>query len=235
MTEEIYVAKFLICLAIFLKASQLDLKERIVPNRYWKLMLLAVTPFNVVEFLSYSTFDFVFAIIQIAFVSSLAYLLYKIGAYGGADAKALMALSYAFPHYPEVGSFPLLIKGFSFAFSTLANAVIAAPLLAIYMFLSNLIKGNVSKGEVFYSFIGTKVRVENFPEFYNLLEIARDGKVEKVRRGVEPDEKILRELGKLKKEVWATPALPFLVFLTAGLIVAFFVGDVLIYVLSFIL
>ena len=235
MIEVIYAAKFLICLLVFLKASQLDLRERRVPNKYWKIMILAVTPLNLLEFSTYSHFDFVFAAVQISFVSSLAYLLYRLGAYGGADAKALMALSYAFPKYPEVFGFPLLIKGFSLAFSTLANSVIAAPLLALYMFFLNALKGNLSRKDFFYAFVGIKVKVRSFPKFYNLLEVVEEGKVRRVRRGVEPDEKMLKKLEELRDEVWATPALPFLVFLTAGLVLAFFVGDVLVYVLSFIL
>lgn len=57
-----------------------------------------------------------------------AYLLYYIGAYGGADAKALMVLTVAFPVYPKILIFPILNTGFGvFSFSVLSNAVISTP------------------------------------------------------------------------------------------------------------
>ncbi len=237
MTGEIYAVKFLLGLLILIKASQLDLKERRVPNVYWKVFAIVMTPLLALEFLElrYTIFTITLAAFQFAFVSLLAYLLYRIGAYGGADAKAIITLAYAFPVYPSVYVFPLINKSFSFSFSTLSNAVVVAPILALYLFFTNVAREGVRgiKGNLLYYFVARKVSVENFPRFYNLLEFVENGEIKRVKRGVEANEEILNELKRLGvKEVWATPALPFLVFITAGYVFAFIFGDALLFLVQ---
>ncbi|WP_290596647.1 MULTISPECIES: A24 family peptidase C-terminal domain-containing protein [unclassified Archaeoglobus] len=231
--------KFILVFGFLLYACKLDIESRIVPNRVWKYMLiltLPITIFQIVTELQPQLF-YMLAGIQILMVVSLAYFLYYIGAYGGADAKALMCLSVIFPFYPTFNGFPMLNFGFgSFAFSTLANSVIAAPALLIGMFIRNLAVEGVRglKGNFLYYLTGYKAKVDNLPKFHNLLEyVDENGKLRRVRRAVEPDEELIERLrGKKIETVWVTPALPFLVFITAGYIAAFFLGDLLYLLIS---
>lgn len=231
--------KFILVFGFLLYACKLDIESRIVPNRVWKYMLiltLPITIFQIVTELQPQLF-YMLAGIQILMVVSLAYFLYYIGAYGGADAKALMCLSIIFPFYPTFNGFPMLNFGFgSFAFSTLANSVIAAPALLIGMFIRNLAVEGVRglKGNLLYYLTGYKAKVDNLPKFHNLLEyVDENGKLRRVRRAVEPDEELIERLRRKKIEtVWVTPALPFLVFITAGYIAAFFLGDLLYLLIS---
>ncbi len=238
----IYLIKCLIALAFLLYACLLDLRERRVPNRLWKYMIVVIVPFVAAEFLvgKHDIYDVLFAFLQFVLIFGLAYALYYLGAYGGADAKALMVLSLLFPFYPTLDfqsiTFPLLNTGFGvFAFSTLSNSVISAPGLVLILFMRNLIKEGFRelKGNFFYYFIGYRVDAANLPKFHNLLEyVDSKGKIVRLRRGVEPDEEILYRLkraydrGKVKK-IWVTPGLPFLVFITAGFLISIIAGNLL--------
>jgi len=233
--------KFLIVLGFLLYACKLDLESRIVPNRVWKYMLLASLPITAYQIATgnYLTIQYLVAGFFVLIVIVLSYTFYLIRAYGGADAKAIMCLAIIFPFYPTFNGFPLLNQGFSFAFSTLANSVIAAPLLMIFMFVRNLMREGLRglRGNILYYFTGYKAEVKNLPKFPILLEFINEyGEFKRVRRAVEPDESMLERLRKSDVEkVWVTPSLPFLIFLTIGYIVAFIFGDLLYLVISTIL
>ena len=245
MEGVITAVKFLIGLAFLIQASRMDLRSRIVPNRVWKLMLLSLLPFTVVEvlFFPHTLIELYLAFFQAIFVISLAYLFYRLGFYGGADAKALMVLAVTFPFYPSLSPFPILIRGFSLAFSTLANAVIFAPLFALYFLIINLVKegvGGFAESKLYY-FIGKRVPADSIPEHHSLLEYVDDhGNVVRLRRGVEPDSRMLKRLERAKKDgtlerVWVTPQIPFIVFMTIGYVMALVLGDVLSYVVIWLL
>jgi len=226
--------KFILVLGFLLYACKLDVESRIVPNRVWKYMLIITLPIVIFQIVTepLPQLFYMLAGIQVLMVISLAYLLYYIGAYGGADAKALMCLSVIFPFYPTFNGFPILNFGFgSFAFSTLANSVIAAPALLVGMFIRNLVVEGVRdlKGNLLYYLTGYKAKVDSLPKFHNLLEyVDEDGKLRRVKRAVELNEELVERLRRKKIEtVWVTPALPFLIFITAGYVAAFFLGDLL--------
>jgi preflagellin peptidase FlaK len=238
----IYLLKYAVVACFLFYACVLDLRERRVPNRLWKLMLLSTLPIVFAELLILhpNFFALSFALIKFLLMFGLAIGLYYAGAYGGADAKALILLSLIFPFYPSIKfqlfSLPILNSGFGvFAFSTLSNSVITAPGLVIILFIRNLIREGLKglKSDLFYYFIGYRVEAMNFPKFHNLLEyVDSKGKVVRLRRGVEPDEEILHRLkkayekGKIER-IWVTPGLPFLLFITAGYLISIFLGNLL--------
>ncbi|AIY90923.1 A24 family peptidase C-terminal domain-containing protein [Geoglobus acetivorans] len=240
--EGITAIKFLTGLAILIYASRLDWKSRIIPNRVWKVFLAALLPFVFLELVLYPhlRFELYLAIFQAVFVILISYVFYCLGFYGGADAKALMVISVAFPFYPSFSVFPVLMKGFSFAFSTLANAVIFAPLFVVYFLIRNLLKEGARgfRKYPFYYFIGKRVDAESIPEHHALLEFVNDkGEFTRVKRGVEPDSAMIKALKKAKREgkvekVWVTPQIPFIIFITVGYVIAFFLGDVLTYLIT---
>lgn len=92
-------------------------------------------------------------------------------------------------------------------------------------------------GNLLYYFTGYRVDAGRIPRFHNLLEYVNSGKLVRVKRGIEPAEKMLRDLTEAKREgkidkVWVTPGLPFLVFITAGFIILIVIGDVLFEIIS---
>jgi preflagellin peptidase FlaK len=234
-SDAIYFSKVIVAFIFLIQACRLDLNTRRVPNRLWKQMVIIFVPLNAVEFLmlGYKFNHILFSLIQFGVVFSLAHLLYYIGAYGGADAKAFMVLSLAFPIYPKILIFPLLNWGFGIlAFSTLSNSVIFAPIVLLYMFARNLMKEGLKNihGNLLYYFTGYRVSTASIPPFHNLLEfIDEEGKLIRVKRGREPDEKLLQRLKKAREieKVWVTPSLPFLLFITIGFFISVVVGDLL--------
>ncbi len=234
--EVLNLIKIFIVFLILIYASIHDLKDRIVPNKVWIFMILSVFPLTLFEFIyfNYGINIIIFSIIQFILISTIAYLFYYFGVYGGADAKAFITLSIIFPIYPEIYEFPILNKGIGiFAFSVLSNSLVLIPFLLVLFFLRNIIKEGTKnlKKDFFYYFIGIKVDARNIPRFYNLLEyVNEEGKIVRVKRGIEPTKDILENIAKNKKikTLWATPALPFLVFIAFGFLLAVFVGDIIV-------
>ncbi len=224
MRDELYLAKFLIGLAFLIVASKMDLDKREVPNKVWKYMFLAIFPLTLIELIVYN--ELLIAVVQTVLVVGLSLLFYYLGLYGGADAKALIVLAVLFPHYPEFLFFPLY-RGLSFAFSTLFNSVIFAPFLPIVFLFRNVIKEGFDRKNLLNYFIGKRVNVNEIPKHHALLEfIDEKGNLARVRRGVEPDEAIIKRLKEAGiKKVWVTPQIPFIVFITFGYVVAFFIGS----------
>jgi len=226
-----YIVKISLAIPFLLYACKIDLEERRVPNKVWKYMLILFLPIVFIEYIVVK-FNLIFAALQFLLIFSLSYLLYQSGMWGGADAKALIVLSASFPVFPEISALPLLNKGFGIlAFSTLSNSVIFSPAVVIYVFLKNL-KSGLKNGNPIYYFTGYQVDADKIPRFHNLLEFIDKGKIIRVKKGIEPDEKMLMGLKKAKKagridKVWVTPGLPFLVFITAGFLISAIIGDIL--------
>ncbi len=215
------ILKVLVTLLILLKASVEDLKTRMIDDRLWIAMLLVAIPLDVLEYFV-KPFNLIFALIQFSIIFAFANVMYYLLRFGGADCKAIICLSVMFPTYPVL--FPWVVKGVIFTLSVLINSVIFAPLIALYFFLRNAVKGNFSK----LMFVGYKVSIDKIPKFHNLLQFVRDGKLVYSFSGVEIDKKSIEELKELGiKEVWVTPALPFIVFITFGFVLAVVFGDIL--------
>ena len=154
---------------------------------------------------------------------------------GGADAKALIALSIIFPYYPAVGSFPLLSPDngyaqlvFPFSFVVLINAAIIVALLPIGFAVKN-----ISSREFEYPFglLGYKMDVENArSKFVWLMERIEDGKLVRYTRP-KRDEDLESELDLLSKaghkRVWITPKIPFIIPISISLIFSVTVGNLL--------
>ncbi len=229
------LVKIFITFIIFIKASIHDLREREIPDKFWIAMVISGLILDAIQYFI-EPYDLMLAVIQFILIFALANFMFYVAGFGGADAKALIALSVMFPVYPDIGTLPLINKGVGiFAFSVLSNSVIIAPFLALCFFIRNVRERD---GRLLYRFIGVKVDADRIPRFYNLLEyVDEDGKLVRVVRGIEPNEAMLRRLKEAKEKgiidkVWVTPALPFLVFMTAGFVVSVVFGDVLVWLIG---
>jgi len=220
------IVKVLVTLLIFVRASVEDLKTREIDDKLWLIMIALAILLNVIQFLQ-KPFNLIFAVVQFVFIFILANVMFYLLNFGGADCKALICLSVMFPVYPEI--FEFTVRGFIFALSVLTDSVIVAPLIALYFFVRNALKGHFAKT----MFIGYKVKVDEIPKFHNLLEWVENGKIVRSLRGIEFDENVVEELKRMGvKDVWVTPALPFIVFMTFGFIVAVTLGDLIFLLLS---
>lgn len=117
--------KVIVCLAFLVYASYLDLRTRRIPNKVWTMMLVAGSFCIVPEIFMYGQEYLVRILLSFVSATIIMILLFRLKAFGGADAKALIVISVLFPMD-------------LFAFQVFMNAVIISVLVPIYLFLRNL-------------------------------------------------------------------------------------------------
>jgi len=250
--------KLAISLPFFFYSSYLDLRTRRVPNRVWKLMLLTLSGFLLYEALNGGT-PFLFHLI-FSFFSSffLAYMLFRIRIFGGADAKALIVIGTLFPIYPALElygyNFPLLgiPPAGLFSFTVLENAFLFTVAVPLGIFCYNLFHYTpVMLKKPFYLFFAYRIKISDLRK---LLEEGKhirlaerfelnNGKLNPsfAGRGITVNHNILSRLeahekdGLLENTIWVTPGLPFMVPLTVSFVLAVLVGDLIYYIMTKIL
>jgi len=179
--------------------------------------------------------------------------------FGGADAWALIFIAFCIPTYPMM---PLPLTppfeaspiGF-LAFSVLINALFLNLVAPVGIFLINIAKGN--RAPLQYMFFGFPVKGDKIQESWGFVMedfTEKNGNVERKFIGFwdslrrmrsdegriytknlrEHPEEYENELGIYKKagNVWISYAVPFIVPIAAGLIMAIFCGDLLFTLMS---
>jgi len=177
------------------------------------------------------------------------YVFGRMHLFGGADAWALIFISFAvptFPFTPLLGNPPL---GF-LAFSVLINALILNLAAPLGIFVINILRGN--RAPLMYMFFGFPVQgdriqeswgfvMEDFEEKNGTISRKFIGFFESIRRMYAGSERVytkdLREhpgdfteeltLYKKAGTVWISYAVPFIIPITAGFITAIVFGDFL--------
>ena len=222
---------------LLLVAAFMDAREREISDAVWIAMLLASLVFLAVDF-----DPSIFTSLTVASVLALA--LYKLN-FGGADIKAIFAIALLFPRYPKFACFPLAgIPPLEiFVLSVVTNALILGISAPLTLFVANALRGNFSP----LMFLGIKVPADSLRnrKFFRLMHApnapnapnAKSAKCKYVWGGLEPSEEYLRQIEDaakrgIVKEVWITPELPFVVFLTAGFFTASLLGDFIFMLLS---
>jgi len=249
------LARTTITLSFLFYASWSDYKTREVSNSLWILFAPPAFTLTFMELYLTEPSQLLSYGICFGLTSAFAVILFYSGGFGGADAKALMCLALALPFYPNNLLMPLSnqISPILFPITVFSNSILLAAATAIYMLLHNIIwhqrtgKKLFDEEHVKESFgrkllvlmTGYKVSVNKLKEKWHLypledLEDSEDGfkrklvlipKDESRNAIVERLAKAV-ETGKIQDTVWATPGLPMLIFITAGLIIALFFGDI---------
>jgi len=255
-------ARVLLSLAFLTYASWSDFKKREVSNMVWVIfapLAFALTSLQIYTLNLTSSPEFVQQTLYVYALSftvtfTLSYILFYAGAFGGADAKALICISIAFPSYPIY----LLQPQFGFVsplfpVTTFSNGVLLASLSVFYAVIRNLVWKHRTGKKLFGGFemeskwrktltflCGYKVKTEELEKREHLypledIRVVGTGKGER-KLVVMPKDENRKEIverilnaarqGKLQNEVWVTPGLPLLIFITAGFIVALFFGDI---------
>jgi preflagellin peptidase FlaK len=157
---------------------------------------------------------------------------------GGADAKALIALSLLFPAYPELAGLPVLelndpasLNILPFPVLVLFNGAILTLLVPIGMLLVNLVRRDIRFPLMLF---GTRMSIEEAEKKHVWpMERAADGKVRTVlfpRSDDEADWDALRAAGVDRP--WVTPKVPFLIPLTLAVPFSLLLGNLLLYLMG---
>ncbi len=248
--------RVILTLSFLFYASWSDWKKREVSNKVWAVLgpvALLLTSVQYVLFAKDLIESLVFYGLSCAVMSGLAIILFYAGAFGGADAKALICLSLALPHYPiYLLSSPQPYYSPLFPITVFSNSVLLAAFTVVYALLRNLLWKLKTGSKLFEGLetesLGRKLlalltgykthvaKLERYDYLYPLEDISATGESPIDRKLLmmpkdEDREKIVARIldaartGRIPDKVWATPGLPMLIFITAGLIVALVFGD----------
>ena len=173
----------LVAVPVFGWAAYRDVKTRRIPNQIWgplavfAALLLLWDAYTVVTGPGGRLF-FLQVSISLGFVVPLSYGFWRIGGFGGADAKAFMLIAVLFPVYPTylltTPSVALPLEPTTlgvFSLTILSNTVLAGVIYPL-----GVAAGNVARGEFALAmFIGKPVAVEALTEQYGRLLESPDG------------------------------------------------------------
>ncbi len=216
-------------------ASLLDLRTRRVPNNVWlALGFLSVLLF-VYDWAAEGRFNWATALVAIGGMLLMYVLWYVHILAGGADAKALMAISILLPQ-PIVwtllgATFPLWPSPMPGVIVVLANSVLAFALAPLLLFLFNLARGDVRFPAML---LGYRMPLAKTRDAFVWVvdHVDTEGKRRQLLfPSAMGDEDYDANLDRLEqageKRVWVTPKIPFMVPLLFGFVATFFVGDIL--------
>jgi len=227
------VIRLITGITILFYASYTDIKTRRASNILWILMGVVGAILLIIQYLT-TGFENLYYLLFIPIMIGLVYALFQLRLiFGGADAKALMAISILVPIEPAIGQIPIWKGGIMpFSWSIFANSLIIFILIPISLLIFNITKKNI---QFPYSFLGYKMNVIKAKEkFVWPLEKLEEGKRKFIYMPKDFDAQ--EELAEFEKnnitEIWVTPKIPFMVPLLIGFIFAFIFGDILFYLLD---
>ena len=226
--------RFIVGIAVLSYASYTDIKTRRASNILWLIMGSIGAILLLIQYFTIGFGDKINYLIFIPIMIGFVYLLFQMRLiFGGADAKALMAIAILIPLEPTISQFPIwggsLMPSSWYIFS---NSVIIFLLFPISLLIFNLAKRNISFP---YCLLGYKMSLKKAREkFVWPLEKIVDGKRKFVYMPKEFD--VEKELDEFEKynitDIWVTPKIPFMIPLLAGFICAFIFGDIMFYIMS---
>jgi hypothetical protein len=168
----------LLCLPLFGWAAVRDIRTRRVPNRAWLPLLALGVALLAWDFSSTlwgpQPLDAdVFALraaISIGVVAPFGVLFWRVGAFGGADAKALAVLCLLFPSVPSYFLFDSLVLPLAetspvFSLTVLTNAALIGGAIPLVLFARNALAGRVRV----MSFLGRPVCWREIPATHGRL------------------------------------------------------------------
>jgi preflagellin peptidase FlaK len=244
-------------LLTLLYASYRDIFERRVPFRTWYPMLIVGLPAVAWFYASLIGTEevrlFVLFIALTAIFSLVFYLFALLHLFGGADAWALIFIALcipAFPIEPYLGYSP---TGY-FPLTVLTNAVLLNLITPFGLFLLNVFRRNYAPFP--YMFLGYPVPGDRIQDSFGYVMedlSVEDGRINRrfirVRDSIRDifsgsdrlytkelrlhPEKYTTELSLYRQvgRIWISYGVPFIVPITAGLITALLLGDVLVWFL----
>jgi len=212
---------------MFAIASYYDLKEREISDKLWVVFSIIGVSFLIYDFFSeFVLQNLLMVLLSVGITAGMSYALYHFGFFGGADAKALIAVAIVLPlTFEVITSHPFT------AIMVLTNSVLLSLSLAFVYAIRNLVM--IAKGEKIFAglsetkirkimsiFLGYRVKSIGKNKFLFNMEEKKDGKRKFRFSLIKDDEDFAQE-----NDVWITPAIPYLLFLAGGLFVTLFVGD----------
>lgn len=223
-----FLPRLAVASVMLILTAYLDIRTREVSDRFWVAFSIAGAGLTLYEQVGAFDLEELLALSAItAGTAGLAYGGYRGGLFGGADAKALIALAVLLPTYDS----PVAIHPLA-PVITLSNGVLLTLVIPAYFGSSNLVR--ILRGEQIFAGFERERKLQKL--FASLLGT----RLARPRGFVFPIEKV--ELGQRRfvfnllrddsdfgapPGSWVTPGLPLLVFFAAGFFVMLAIGDLL--------
>jgi preflagellin peptidase FlaK len=230
------IIRLFVGIIILFYASYTDIKTRRASNMLWIIMgsigiILLIIQYFIIGF------ENPYYLLFIPIMIGLIFALFQLRLiFGGADAKALMAIAILVPLKPEILQFPLFdnsmisMPGSWIVFS---NSILLFLLIPLSLFIFNLYKRNI---EFPYCILGYKTSIEKAKQtFVWPLEKIKNGirKFSYMPTEFDIDEELHTFEKQGIKEIWVTPKVPFMIPLLGGFIATYVIGDILAYIFQF--
>jgi len=227
------ITRLLVGIVILGYASYTDIKTRLASNMNWVIIAVFGAALLLLEYLTIGI-ENPMILIFIPIMIGLVYLLFQLRLiFGGADAKALMALAILVPIQPNIEQLPLWGQSYMPAVWTVfSNSIILFLLIPLGLLIYNITKMNIKMP---YALLGYKMQIKKAREkFVWPLQRIIDGKTKfsYMPKDFDATEEY-NEFEKLGiKEIWVTPKIPFMIPLFAGFIFTFIFGDIMFYIMQ---
>jgi len=210
-------------------ASYSDWRTREVTDKLWVLFSLVGIAFILIELSSSFYFlSLLLILASILLTFLISFILYYFGFFGGADMKALIVASLLIPvYYPPHYLHPFL------SLMSLTNGVFLTITLPIIFLTINVTRFVIGK-KIFMGFEGERLwkkilvcflgyRASNVKKehFFMSLEKTIDGK-RSFHISLLKDEDFISG-----QDLWVTPGMPLLIFITLGFLSTVVFGDFL--------
>ncbi len=255
MDEWLEGIKIGLSLILLSYASWHDYRKREVPNEIWMLLAPSGLILTLAQIVISSQGSLIISLaLSFLTITGIALALFYLGIFGGADAKALICLSLILPFPPASLRPHLGVISPLFSLSIFDNAILASALTTVGILAYNL-TWSVKTGEKLFEGLegesfwkkllvlitGYKVEPTKFKKKPHLIPLERitEGENGRITRrllvfiNVDEGERGLENLDKFSEKldgkIWATPSLPFIIFITLGLILTLFLGDAILW------
>ncbi len=222
---------------LLMYASYTDVRTRRAANMLWIIMGIIGVVLLLIQYFD-SGFSNIWYLVFIPIMIALMYLFFQMRLlFGGADAKALMALAILVPIQPTLlgDQLPVWKSFMPGSWIIFANATILFLLIPLSLLIYNIGKHNVKFP---HSLLGYVITVEKAKQkFVWPLEKIKDGKrkLMYMPKNFDIDEELAEFEKQGIKEIWVTPKIPFMIPLLIGFLLSFFLGDLLLQIVRVLL
>jgi len=248
MTLIIDFVAIIISIILLVYASWSDYISREVPDIVW--IIFAPIGIVLTSLRLYINQDLILvSLFSVAIITILSLIVFYTGMFGGADAKALICIAVAMPVYP------IFLTKFvqpMFPLSVTVNSFLIASLVSVYAVLRNIDWLVSKKEKLFYELesesLGKKIlafisgfkisldeyKIDNHLHMIEKIE-SKNGNQKKhleiffiledhgeVLNNYMPKEYLTM---KSTRNVWVTPLIPMIIFITSGYFLTLIIGD----------
>jgi preflagellin peptidase FlaK len=220
-------------------ASFLDIRTREVPNKLWIIFLpfsTLVTALSIIEDFTQVTL----VVTSIAVTSGIALLIFYLGLYGGADAKALITLSIA---HPIASILPLQTP--MLPLTTLTNSLLLMLLSTPIALIKNVHWKTTTRQSLFEGleheavwrkiaalFLCVKVSKASIKPYHMIAEQHQEEDVRQLKlfqQIVDEDTTVDENVPEF---VFIAYSLPMLPFILVGYVISLTIGDLIFHLLT---